>query len=371
MRNTIIDNIRGLCMLGVLGIHVGSLSIDTLDSFTLLCFLEILSRYSVPTFFFISGYGLFINKKEESYASFIKKRFRGAGLPYVVWSFFYLAYFTLIFPAGTINWHPLAITNTLFFGLACYHLYFMVILLWFYALEPLWRKLVNIINKNLVLGLGGLFIFQVALYWHHVHSELNTQSWTKLAQSFYEYRLNYVPLYYIFVFVLGAIMALHWDNFLANLRKHVAVVLLAYSSATAYFLYNTWTSYTVQHYTFLELVYTYHQLSLHGFLYTIASILAFCLGLDYLERHAPTSKPLSGLLKIISTLSKYSTLIYFAHPLFLDLLAGFFTSRGIILTSKKVALLYFLLLVVTLLASFLLTKLLSKYKLFRLFLLGK
>lgn len=49
MRNTIIDNLRGICMLGVIGIHIGSLALAP-NNFTLYLLLEILSRYSVPSF---------------------------------------------------------------------------------------------------------------------------------------------------------------------------------------------------------------------------------------------------------------------------------------------------------------------------------
>ena len=86
MRNNIIDNLRGLCMLGVIGIHIGSLAL-TPNNFTLYCFLEVLSRYSVPAFFFISGYGLACTDKtllsggSLNYWSFLKKRMQGAGLP--------------------------------------------------------------------------------------------------------------------------------------------------------------------------------------------------------------------------------------------------------------------------------------------------
>ena len=88
MRNTIIDNLRGICMLGVIGIHIGSLALAP-NNFTLYLLLEILSRYSVPSFFFISGYGLactdkgLLNGSRLNYIDFMKKRLRGAGLPYI------------------------------------------------------------------------------------------------------------------------------------------------------------------------------------------------------------------------------------------------------------------------------------------------
>ena len=40
MRNTIIDNLRGICMLGVIGIHIGSLALAP-NNFTLYLLLEI------------------------------------------------------------------------------------------------------------------------------------------------------------------------------------------------------------------------------------------------------------------------------------------------------------------------------------------
>ena len=155
-RNQIIDDLRGICMLGVIGIHVGSFVLEAPypNSF-LYMLLEILSRYSVPAFFFISGYGLFCQYRPETtiaYLPFLKKRLQSVGLPYVIWSLFYLLYFSAVMP-GCINWQPANILFLLFYGLACYHLYFMVILLWFYFTFPLWHKLFSFFSKTAVLNL--------------------------------------------------------------------------------------------------------------------------------------------------------------------------------------------------------------------------
>ena len=83
-RNRTIDKLRGICMLGVLGIHTGSLALMCASPNPhLYMLLEILSRYSVPAFFFISGYGLFCHYKpgtELNYREFIKKRFQRRAL---------------------------------------------------------------------------------------------------------------------------------------------------------------------------------------------------------------------------------------------------------------------------------------------------
>ena len=120
-RNQIIDDLRGICMLGVIGIHVGSFVLEAPypNSF-LYMLLEILSRYSVPAFFFISGYGLFCQYRPETtiaYLPFLKKRLQSVGLPYVIWSLFYLLYFSAVMP-GCINWQPANILFLLFYGLS-------------------------------------------------------------------------------------------------------------------------------------------------------------------------------------------------------------------------------------------------------------
>lgn len=87
---------------------------------------EVLSRYSVPTFFFISGYGLFYShplEKPLEYRSFIKKRFKSIGIPYVVTSLFYMGVASLM-ARNLAMWHPKYVLFTLFFGLGNYHIYF-------------------------------------------------------------------------------------------------------------------------------------------------------------------------------------------------------------------------------------------------------
>ena len=94
-------------MLGVLGIHTGSLVLMSVSPNQHLYMLfEILSRYSVPAFFFVSGYGLFCHYNpgtEINYRQFIKKRFQSSGIPYLSWSLFYMVYFTTVVP-GCIPW---------------------------------------------------------------------------------------------------------------------------------------------------------------------------------------------------------------------------------------------------------------------------
>jgi len=378
MRNTIIDNLRGICMLGVIGIHIGSLALAP-NNFTLYLLLEILSRYSVPSFFFISGYGLACTDKgllsgsRLNYIDFMKKRLRGAGLPYLSWSLFYMLYFWLILPPGFVSWNPLHVAYVLFFGLGCYHLYFMVILLWFYASYPLWRRLLRIIiHQNIPFMLVLLFIFQLAFNWWTTHPGLNTAGWSVLAKNFFDYRLNYLPLHYLLIFISGGLAACYWQKFIALLRKYSTMVCVIFAASVAWDVQSCYEAVTVKGYTLIDLANTYHQLSPQGLCYTVGSLLFFCLTLDWLERKAQSEGSLANLLyKAISILSAYSMLIYFVHPLLLDWLSSAYNHFGIIMTVKKVALSYVLLVLGSLALSILLTKAFEKCSTAKLLFTGK
>lgn len=378
MRNTIIDNLRGICMLGVIGIHIGSLALAP-NNFTLYLLLEILSRYSVPSFFFISGYGLACTDKgllsgsRLNYIDFMKKRLRGAGLPYLSWSLFYMLYFWLILPPGFVNWNPLHVAYVLFFGLGCYHLYFMVILLWFYASYPLWRQLLRIIiHKSIPFMLVLLFIFQLAFNWWTTHPGLNTAGWSVIAKNFFDYRLNYLPLHYLLIFMSGGLAACYWEKFIALLRRYSAMVCMIFAASMAWDVQSCYEAVTVKGYTLIDLANTYHQLSPQGLCYTVGSLLFFCLALDWLERKAQSEGSLAKpFYKAISILSAYSMLIYFVHPLLLDWLSSAYNHFGIIMTVKKVALSYVLLVLGSLALSILLTKAFEKCSMAKLLFTGK
>ncbi len=401
MRNKIIDNIRGLCMLGVIGIHIGSLALAP-NNFTLYLFLEVLSRYSVPMFFFISGYGLAVTDKglfegkPLDYLSYMKKRIKGAGLPYLSWSLLYLVYFYFILPPGYISWNPLHVAFVLFFGLGCYHLYFMVILLWFYGSYPLWRALLRFMTKHsLSLGLGMLFVFQLGMNWWTTHPGIDASQWPVFFKNFFDYRLNYLPLHYLLIFMGGGLAALYWDDFIDMLRRHSWLVIVQYIVAVAYDVGSAYEAFTYKGYSLIDLANTYHQLSPQGLVYTVASIIFFCWILDKLQNAtdevealeynskfiadnhvsevtiSPLTKFAHRINQIIALLAANSMLIYFIHPLILDWITSAWNYFGIVMTVKKVTLSYVLLVVLSLLASVLLTKLFKKWSLGSLLFTGK
>ncbi len=317
-RNIIFDNLRGLCMLGVIAIHVGSMAVTAHAASPLLVLLtNILSRYSVPTFFFISGYGLFYTIPLEapfSYKAFFQKRLKSIGLPYLGFSLFYLCYNA--FAARDISFlSPKNILFCLFFGTAEYHIYFLVILLWFYLLFPLWRQLLRGMEAvGLRLSVPLLFLLQVWLYYVSLHfwTYPNWVGRYPFLLNLLNYRLNYLPLFYLFVFLLGGIVARHYAAFyrLITEKKALVTAIFCLSAACNTYWFYRWTFRWGMPYeatiNFLQ------QLSLPGLVYTIAAIFFFSMVLASGRYPCKTA---------LQQMSERSFVIYLIHPVCIDQLA--------------------------------------------------
>lgn len=314
-RNLVFDNLRGICMLGVIAIHVGSMAISagTATPFAALI-TNILSRYSVPAFFFISGYGLFYSKPLEetfSYGQFLKKRLHSIGKPYLIASLLYLIYYTILNRDLSVL-DPSNILFSLFFGTSQYHIYFLVILIWFYLLFPLWRRLMQAMEKaGLKLSLAVLFVLQVLLYEGSFHfwsyPGWIAQNW--LLTNLMNFRLNYFPFFYLFIFMLGGVIARHYQDFKALItgKKALLTAFFALSAGFNTWMFCRWTFRYGMPYE--DTINALQQLSLPGLVYTIASVLFFSMILQ------SGSYPLKGALK---RMSDRSFVIYLIHPVFID-----------------------------------------------------
>lgn len=361
---TSIHYLRAISMLGVLAIHIGSFAFyNPTPSVTLTLVFEILSRYSVPAFFFLSAFGMFHTQPLTtpfSYPAFLKKRLKTVLYPYIGWTFIYLAYATLVTHDLT-PWHPWNLLITLFYGLGCYHIYFMVILLWFYLLMPLWRYFLPILLKAPLLSYTLLFLTNVFLNYYSSYETWHAPfPWL---QSLWDYRLNYSTIHYLFIFLFGALTAHHYPAFQRHLKNHAKTYLTltlisAILMAAAYY-------YTLfyKHYTPLEAVYTIHQLSPVGMLYTPL----FILGTMALFETYTIPKKLHTLL---TKLADHSYLIYLSHPLILMVTAPLYTALHYTYTAPQLIILYLCTLLFTYAFSLLLTNL-PLPKPLRTFLMGK
>ncbi|MBP2653668.1 MAG: acyltransferase 3 [Firmicutes bacterium] len=319
-RNNAIQYTRGLAMLGVIGIHVGAYSLDSPHpNIHLFAALDIFTRFSVPIFFFLSSFGLFLNhdlEKPFSYTTFIKKRFRVVLLPYLIWSIIYLANNALL--TNSIS-SPLTLIETLFFGLASYHLYFLVILLWFYILMPIWRIILRFILKAPLPALTMLLILQIAFNYYSSYS-LHWQPNNYLANLFVRYRLNYLVLHYLFIFLFGAICALRLADFSSFIKKGRSMITAFFLASLTALLFNYYWLLASRGLTPAEAAGIVHQLSPIGVIYTLATSL-FLFSLFCQPQHKLTST-------ILETLGHYSFAVYLVHPLILAYLTKFIATNN-------------------------------------------
>lgn len=329
-----IEYIRGIAMLGVIGIHTGAYSLTNPHAnIHLFALLEIVTRFSVPIFFFISAFGLFRSQNLQeklNYPSFMFRRARTVLLPYIAWSLLYMLHYTLI-SGDTLIWTRPLVFKYFLFGLASYQLYFLVILLWFYALMPLWRVMTRGIIKIPVISLSILLIVQIAFnYYSSYH--LSPKFSNHYLNILIQHRLDYWVVHYLFIFLLGAVCAIKFDQVktlaLQYYRPLQAFFMLTLGGMLFFYyrlLYNS-------HYTPEAAVNTIHQLSPMGVLYTAAATLFL---LAFLSRKL---SPLTNLL--LGKLSQHSYVIYLAHPFIMFYLSGFLITHNRLMTGVNTILFY-------------------------------
>ena len=339
-----IEYMRGISMMGVIGIHIGSqyLSNPTAN-IHLIALFEIVTRFAVPIFFFISAFGLFYKldlRAEFDYQKFLRRRFKTVLIPYLTWSLFYLAhdgwFYDVGFPA------PDYLAKILFFGIAKYQLYFLVILLWFYLLMPLWIAIVRRITPR---GLIALLIFQIALdYFSSYNQAFNAYVYSlppdDLWRWFLFFRLNwFVPLY-IFIFVLGGWLAVRWEQFDQFMRAHVGAISIGFFATLSGMLAHYYYIIKIMSLPPEAAINIAHQLSPIGILYTIAASIFFFMLFSIVD--------FGAMKKILSTLGRHSYFAYLVHPLVITYLILALQSTGRLLTAPLAIGLYFSTLLISL-----------------------
>ena len=361
-----ITAMRGMGALGVIGIHVGGMYLDNpTPNLWLVALYDEASRYAVPIFFFLSAFGLFykmdLNEKFD-YMGMLRRRLKAVLLPYVAWSFFYLWHTSFCYNAP---FPTDKLPEILIFGLAKYHIYFLVILIWFYLLMPLWVKIV----KNLTARyLAVLLFLQIAVNYFFCYNSnvylfqmsLPEGSWAQLALM---HRLNYWVLFYFFIFLLGAYLAQRFEEFMQTLReKYVSITIffiISLGAQIGHFFYLTGNGRTA-----LEATFTAHQLSPFGVVYTIAA----CLFFFWLFTYKLTK---GRMYSAVMTIGKHSYFIYLIHPLFLTIASLKFSATGTVVTGSLSIAVYMIALTMSLISAIIFQKIAEKASILGLLVIGK
>ena len=348
VRVSAVEAIRGISMMGVIGIHIGAEYLaNPSPNLHLVALFDIGTRFSVPIFFFISAFGLFYRQSLSavfSYRDFLARRGRTVVIPYLIWSLFYIVHDAWYYGTG---FPPLlSLPGILFFGNAKYQLYFMVILIWFYLLMPLWRFLLRHMTLPL---LAGILVLQIAFDdWSSFNTAFNLYVYGlpegTLLRALLFYRLNYWVMHYVFIFLLGGYVALHFGTFRAWMERNTARLYAFGTLSLAALLAWYYKLLLVDGYTPLEGIYTAHQLSPLGILYTIGATLALFAFFTRLGTE-------NALGRAFQLLGKHSYFIYLAHPVAITYLLMVIHGQGYVLTAPLALSMYAATLLLTLLGA--------------------
>ncbi|WP_052487802.1 acyltransferase [Gordoniibacillus kamchatkensis] len=168
-----LDVVRGVAILAVVLVHgtaegsaAGSAGPDGVQAAGLL--INKLCAFAVPAFIFVSGLVLFYGApagwNRESLRRYYGRRMKTALVPYLAWSaIFYVANQWLAHGAE-MKPDPVYFGKVLLTGGASYHLYFLVIIMQFYAVFPLAAAAVRRYDPGGKLLLAAGLTLQLAFY---------------------------------------------------------------------------------------------------------------------------------------------------------------------------------------------------------------
>lgn len=291
--NLTIDILRILSVVCVILIHTSTKSLQIIGHdiqaapFTL--FINQFVRFSVPLFFFISGFVLELNYGNHTNAvTFYRKRLNRLLVPYIFWSFLYFVGFQLshVWSIGERNFIGALITGT-----SAYHLYFIPSLVLFYAFFPLLHRYYTIITKGVVLVV--IFMVEMILlhYDYYIHL-LHIDSFLRVA------------IFNVFIFLFGMYAAHHDERIVAFTKKWKNPLIILFIIVSAVVFAEAWHFYLkTENYLFI-----YNQWRPSMLIHCVLIIALLYTALQKTQRY----------MHIVKKLSALSLFVYFIHVVVLE-----------------------------------------------------
>lgn len=277
------------------------------DKNSLLYFLALgawrLSSFVVQGYIFLSGVKLFLHSKKESAGAFYLGRLRRVVLPYIAACCLFALYGIL---TGTMALTPGSFLTGLFTGRLCGHFYYVILIVQFYLLTPLWQKCIR--KTDPVLGcLTALMVMAICkIYMPDLLQFLTGRPFTGNSLLFTSY---------LFYFLAGTYCGLVYDRFRIFLDRHRPSLLV------------TWGILGIINWIFLWMqyrgVYYAPWLELFHVLYCMYAILG-SLSLGYLWREKKLFQT-----KFFRLADKWSYHVYLLHPLVIFLGDSVFHKIGL------------------------------------------
>jgi peptidoglycan/LPS O-acetylase OafA/YrhL len=183
-----LDYMRGWAIICVVTLHVlgffytdvpAQSPLHVIDGFTIYIF-----RFSRQIFMFLTGFVLVYNylNRTFQYRTFLWKRTRAIVIPYILWSFFYVAfsmYFGAIPKADNFKAYLLTSVQAVLTGDAFYHLYYVVVTVQFYLIFPLLLYFVKRMNhpKRWLIFSGISYTALMGWFYWGINHGLDPRTW--------------------------------------------------------------------------------------------------------------------------------------------------------------------------------------------------
>ena len=291
----------------VIFIHASSEIIEKMNHgqtmFWAVLILSRLSGFVVQGFILLSGVKLFFKAGHMRYGKFYLSRLVSIVIPYVIWVVIYYLYFCYR-DFYVFSWSELG--HFLLFGDISAHFYFIVVLVQFYLLAPLWMLLFRRANPAVVLPVTLI----ISIMFGMGIGEAAQVIWPELEFS----RWDLLFPRYLFYWTTGCMIGLYYREFQNYLREKWIVI-------TAFFILcaalNAW--YTVRCIgnggPWADQMHTLYCISAILFFYMLAQL--------FTDGGAVFLRPLAGVDR-----ASYS--IYLVHCLVIFITNDILDMRGIV-----------------------------------------
>jgi peptidoglycan/LPS O-acetylase OafA/YrhL len=168
-----LDGVRGVAIAAVVVIHgtadaaqAGQRAADAMQ--LLMLVVNKLCAFAVPAFIFVSGlvlfYGLPAEWNRETLGRYCRRRAQTVLVPYLIWVSVYYVVNQWFAHGREMKLDPVYFGKLLLTGGASYHLYFLVIIMQFYAVFPLLSALVRRYDRGGWLLLASGLLLQLGFY---------------------------------------------------------------------------------------------------------------------------------------------------------------------------------------------------------------
>ena len=296
-----------LFILMVICVHILSEPIISLDRLSVQYFVVYtpwkLFQFVTQGFIFLSGLKLFINNRGEfKIGRFYLSRAKRVLLPYFVWVIVYYAYFVSI---NWLNFSFSELAHYIIFGDLASHFYFVIIIIQFYLLTPLFSR----IFKKCTPWLATVYSFFISL----ILGEFLPQLLTFISPDISFAYNDRLFTTYLFYFIAGAALGMNYSSVIAGLRKAKVSVYSAFAAFTALNL-------ALSYLTSCGKIYIHWGYSLH-FAYSVSAILAaLTFAVGFAEKHP-------ALPRSVKLADSSSYMLYLSHILIIFIVRRFLDGK--------------------------------------------